>query len=86
MARSRSGSRSDENSGSPRGRRGQRAIRSAGPIRVPTPIPVPRFGMVAHLNGEPLVLGEGDSAENPFVLCEIIDLTDDQLEEAGPST
>ena len=85
-ARSRRGSGSNENNGSPRGRRGQRAIRSAGPIRVPTPIPVPRFGMVARLNGEPLVLGAGDSAENPFVLREVIDLTEDQEEEAGPST
>ena len=38
---------------------------------------VPRFGMVARVNGQPLVLGEGDSAENPFALREIIGLTND---------
>ena len=49
-------------------------------------MPVPRFGMVARFNGQSLVLGEGDSVENPFVLHEIIDLTVDQEEEAGPLT
>ena len=68
-------------------RSGQRAIRSSGPprVRVPTPIPVPRFGMVARINGNPTILvGEG-SAEDPFQLREITDLTDGG-EEAGPSS